>query len=416
MALAFQGILIEKSLERSDPWPAREAISWTLEQLAGDVPDEEVVPFFEFLIQEEALGDRHTKVRRGMLEAGVSVVDKRGQAKLQELLAMFEKQLSASYSSTEVADWIGEALVILLGRLAQHLSTEDPRIPLIATRLVDALKTPSELVQYAVAECLSPLVGPLGARTSGLVGDLMQTLTTAHKYADRRGAAYGLAGVIRGCGVVGLKEFGIIAQLRSSMGDKKNPDARQGALFAFETMSALLGRLFEPYVIEILPLLLAAYGDSTVDVRQAAQDTSKVIMASMSGYGVKSILPSLLGALEEKQWRTKKGSIELLGSMAFLAPRQLSVSLPTVIPRLTSVLTDSHAQVRSAANSSLKRFGEVINNPEVRSLVPSLLKALVDPERTPAALNSLLKKSFVHYIDSASLALVSHFQSCARDH
>lgn len=92
--------------------------------------------------------------------------------------------------------------------------------------------------------------------------------------------------------------------------------------------------------------------------------------------------------------------------MAFCAPKQLSSALPTVIPQLTVVLTDSHAQVRAAGNKSLKQFGEVISNPEIHSLVSTLLKALVDPEKTPVALNALLKKSFVHYIDSPSLAIV----------
>jgi hypothetical protein len=129
-------------------------------------------------------------------------------------------------------------------------------------------------------------------------------------------------------------------------------------------------------------------------------------MGNMSGYGVKLMLPSLLSGLDEKQWRTKKGSIELLGMMAYCSPRQLSLSLPIVIPRLTGVLTDSHAQVRTAANKSLKQFGEVISNPEIQSLVPVLLKALVDPNKTPNALASLLKTSFMHYIDHSSLALV----------
>ncbi|KAF8343178.1 armadillo-type protein [Cantharellus anzutake] len=400
------GMLIERSLEQSDPWPTREAISWTFEQLAQVLPSDELLPFFEFLIREEALGDRHASVRRRMLEAGVAVIDMRGQEKLQELLAEFENQLPATYSSTEIADWVREALVILLGRLAQHLDMGDPRRQSIVARLIDALRTPSELVQAAVAECLSPLAAPLQDKASLLMDELFQTLTTASKYAERRGAAYGLGGILKGWGVVGFKEFRVMASLRSALGNKKNFEARQGALFAIETMSALLGRLFEPYVMEILPLLLAAYGDTTVDVREAAQDASKVIMANLSGYGVKSVLPSLLETLEEKQWRTKKGAIELLGSMAFLAPRQLSISLPIVIPRLTGVLTDSHTQVKTAANSSLKRFGEVITNPEVRSIVPTLLKALVDPEKTSTALNALLKKSFVHYIDSASLALL----------
>jgi hypothetical protein len=136
-------------------------------------------------------------------------------------------------------------------------------------------------------------------------------------------------------------------------------------------------------------------------------------MGNLSGYGVKLILPTLLEGLDEKQWRSKKGSIELLGMMAYCSPRQLSISLPIIIPRLTGVLTDSHAQVRAAANKSLKQFGEVINNPEIQALTPVLLKALVDPGKTTNALSSLLKTSFTHYIDHSSLALVSclHFLS-----
>ena len=82
-----------------------------------------------------------------------------------------------------------------------------------------------------------------------------------------------------------------------------------------------------------------------------------------------------------------------------------------MIPRLTGVLTDSHAQVRAAANKSLKQFGEVISNPEIQNLVPVFLKAMVDPAKTPNALTALLKTSFAHYIDHSSLALVRVFDS-----
>jgi len=93
--------------------------------------------------------------------------------------------------------------------------------------------------------------------------------------------------------------------------------------------------------------------------------------------------------------------------MAFCAPRQLSLSLPTIIPQLTGVINDSHAQVKSAANTSLKRFGEVLSNPEIKSIQSTLMKALADPTaRTNAALAALLKMSFEHYLDSPSLALL----------
>ena len=70
------------------------------------------------------------------------------------------------------------------------------------------------------------------------------------------------------------------------------------------------------------------------DGREATQDASRVIMGNLSEYGIKLILPTLLEGLDEKQCRSKKGSIELL---AYCSPRQLSISLPIVIPRLTGI-------------------------------------------------------------------------------
>jgi hypothetical protein len=341
-----------------------------------------------------------------MLAAGTTVIDAHGQTQLADLITMFESYLSSSSPSTETGDHIKEAVVILIGRVARHLDPSDQRIPVIVDRLVDALKTPSEQVQMAVSDCLSPLIKLIGPRLGQLVDKLLGELVEAEKYAARRGAAYGLAGIIKGTGLRGFKQFGVMNRLRAATEDKKRYEARQGPMFAFETLSSTLGRHFEPYVTHILPLLLTSFGDGTSDVREATQDAAKVIMANMSAYGVKMMLPSLLSGLDEKQWRTKKGSIELLGMMAYCSPRQLSLSLPIVIPRLMGVLTDSHVQVRGAANKSLKQFGEVISNPEIQSLVPVLLKALADPAKIPVALTSLLKTSFLHYIDHSSLALV----------
>ncbi|KAJ3807969.1 armadillo-type protein [Lentinula aff. lateritia] len=400
------GMVIAQSLEQSDPWQARVAVSRAFQLLSPLLIEAEVVPFFHFLIQDEALGDRTPEVRRSMLTAGTITIDLHGHSCIAPLIAMFEEHLSTPSSAAETGDHIKEAVVILFGRVARHLDASDARIPNIVERLVEALKTPSEQVQIAVSECLSPLVNVMRLKVPTLVDSLLEDLFNAPKYASRRGAAYGLAGVIKGTGIGGMKEFSIVTKLRAASEDKKSYESRQGVLFAIETLSITLARLFEPYIELILPILLTLFGDASADVREATQDASRIIMGNMSGYGVKLILPSLLSGLDEKQWRSKKGSIELLGMMAYCSPRQLSLSLPIVIPRLTEVLTDSHAQVRAAANKSLKQFGEVISNPEIQGLVPVLLKALVDPAKTPNALAGLLKTSFMHYIDHSSLALV----------
>jgi hypothetical protein len=246
-----------------------------------------------------------------------------------------------------------------------------------------------------------------GPKTADYVQEMLDSLLNVKAYATQRGAAYGLAGIVSGKGISTLREFRIMSLLKEATENKKEPHQRQGALLAYELFAFVLGRTFEPYVIQLVPQLLAGFGDPSIDVRDACLDASKACFQNLSSYGVKKILPTLLDGLDDTQWRSQKGACNLLGAMAYLDPQQLAASLPDIIPPLTIVLNDTHKEVRNAANRSLQRFGEVISNPEVKSLVNVLLKALSDPTKfTDEALDSLIKVSFVHYLDAPSLALV----------
>ena len=82
----------------------------------------------------------------------------------------------------------------------------------------------------------------------------------------------------------------------------------------------------------------------------------------------------------------------MLGSMAYCAPKQLSSCLPTVVPKLSEVLTDTHPKVQAAAQRALQEVGSVIKNPEIAALVPTILVAVADPnEHTKTALEVLLQ-------------------------
>ncbi|KFA60741.1 hypothetical protein S40285_04728 [Stachybotrys chlorohalonatus IBT 40285] len=397
-----------KKMDLSDPWEARHGIATAFKELASILDVNQLDDLFDFMIQSGPLGDKNGAVRDEMLDAAVKAIELHGKKMVDSLMKKFEQTLEQPDNNSDAADRVNEAVIIMYGALARHLKPGDSKIPVVIERLLATLSTPSETVQYAIAECLPPLVQAYPQNSSKYFDQVMNELLTSKKYATQRGAAYGLAGLIQGRGIRALREYRILSSLRDALENKKEANKREASLIAFELMSIILGRLFEPYVIQIVPELLSGFGDSNADVRDACLAAAKSCFAKLSSYGVKRIMPTLLSGLDDQQWRSKRGACELLGAMAYLDPQQLANSLPEIIPPLTGVLNDSHKEVRAAANRSLKRFGDVITNPEIKGLVDILLKALSDPTKyTDESLDALIKVQFVHYLDAPSLALVT---------
>ncbi|KAK2523012.1 Gcn1 [Columba guinea] len=420
-----------------DQWEARCGIALALNKLSQHLDSSQVKPLFQFFVPD-ALNDRSPEVRKCMLDAALSTLNTHGKDNVNSLLPVFEEFLKnapidASY------DAVRQSVVILMGSLAKHLDKSDPKVKPIVGKLIAALSTPSQQVQESVASCLPPLVPAIKEDAGGMIQKLMQLLLESDKYAERKGAAYGLAGLVKGLGILSLKQQEMMTTLTDAIQDKKNFRRREGALFAFEMLCSMLGKLFEPYVVHVLPHLLLCFGDGNQYVREslrkeearivtqlvnvlfsleAADDCAKAVMSNLSTHGVKLVLPSLLAALEEESWRTKAGmdqyltdvterSVELLGAMAYCAPKQLSSCLPNIVPKLTEVLTDSHVKVQNAGQQALRQIGSVIRNPEILAIAPVLLDALTDPSRkTQKCLQTLLDTKFVHFIDAPSLALI----------
>ncbi|XP_063049670.1 stalled ribosome sensor GCN1 [Engraulis encrasicolus] len=388
-----------------DQWEARCGIALALNKMAQYLDESQVTPLFLFFVPD-ALNDRHPEVRKCMLDAALSALNTHGKDNVSCLLPVFEEFLKEAPQDASY-DSVRQSVVILMGSLAKHLDKNDPKVKPIVAKLINALSTPSQQVQESVASCLPPLVPAIREDAGGMVRKLLELLLESDKYAERKGAAYGLAGLVKGLGILSLKQQDIMTTLTDAIQDKKNFRRREGALFAFEMLCNMLGKLFEPYVVHVLPHLLLCFGDGNQYVREAADDCAKAVMRNLSAHGVKLVLPSLLVALEEESWRTKAGSVELLGAMAFCAPKQLSSCLPSIVPKLTEVLTDSHVKVQKAGQQALRQIGSVIRNPEIQAITPILLDALTDPShRTQHCLQTLLETKFVHFIDAPSLALI----------
>ncbi|KAG6737001.1 hypothetical protein POTOM_060043 [Populus tomentosa] len=224
------------------------------------------------------------------------------------------------------------------------------------------------------------------------------------KYGERRGAAFGLAGVVKGYGISCSKKYGITAAIRESLADRSSVRHREGAQLAFECFCETLGNF--------------------VAVREAAECAARSMMSQLSAQGVKLVLPSILKGLEDKAWRTSKAVYNYLVLLAYCAPQQLSQCLPTI------VLTDTHPKVQSGRTNGTPAVLILVGYeqflwiaiPEVRSVaaraVGSLIRGMGEenfPDPCSLAVLSALGTGYFEHVLLDIIRNCSHQKASMRD-
>jgi len=83
-------------------------------------------------------------------------------------------------------------------------------------------------VQEAASNCLPPLVPAIKDQVPELVQRLLQLLLTSDNYGERKGAAYGLAGLIKGSGILMMKQLDLMTSLTTAIQNKRSAKEREG--------------------------------------------------------------------------------------------------------------------------------------------------------------------------------------------
>jgi hypothetical protein len=78
-----------------------------------------------------------------------------------------------------------------------------------------------------------------------------------------------------------------------------------GALFAFEMLCTMLGKLFEPYVVHVLPHLLLCFGDGNQYVREVSLGAEWTVpRQAWSGRGLRWVPAPAARGLSVPTWVT----------------------------------------------------------------------------------------------------------------
>ncbi|OII73623.1 uncharacterized protein cubi_03421 [Cryptosporidium ubiquitum] len=230
---------------------------------------------------------------------------------------------------------------------------------------------------------------------------------------ERIGAAHIFGSLSKGISVRRLRDFGILEAMESALkfqdGQKSSEmNSLEGLLLCIGSISLYLEYIIEPYTIQFLKSIMHLFSGNDQRIRFYSEKSAEIIIKNLSRYGARLILPIITEGIEEKQWRIKLTSLQLLGIMALNSPHQLSSYLPKAIQTIYQTTSDSHPKVSDAARETLFKMASLIKNPEVNFISQDLITSLIDPTELnfKKALLSLKSVTFVHAIDITTLSLI----------
>ncbi|KAM7207187.1 elongation factor 3 [Naviculisporaceae sp. PSN 640] len=247
------------------------------------------------------------------------------------------------------------------------------------------------------------------AQSLKVLDELMQKLTISKEADAIKEASANLASFINGRIEDLDTPTKTIETLRKQLANKKDAAVREKALEAIKAIAqhSEVSAHVEPYIVALLPQVLAAAGDKITAVKNAAIAAALAIAEGLNPNAVKVALPSLIDSLRNAQkWPEKMTVLDFIDTIIRTAPVQTALLVPQLIPVVSEAMWDTKKEVKDRAYKTMEKVCALIVNRDIERFIPELIKCIAKPENVPETVHLLGATTFVTEVQEPTLALM----------
>ncbi|EPE10892.1 elongation factor 3 [Ophiostoma piceae UAMH 11346] len=242
-----------------------------------------------------------------------------------------------------------------------------------------------------------------------VLADLMNGLTISKDASATKEASSAIATFINGH----IKDVAVPTKtfeaLSKQLNNKKDAAVREKALTAIQAIAqhAEIASNVEPFLIELLPTVLASAGDKITSVKTAAIATGLAIAEAINPNAVKAALPAVLESLRNAQkFPERLLALDFLDTLIRTAQAQMSTRVPELIPAVSEAMWVTKKEVSARAFKTMETVCGLIVNKDIEKFIPELIKCIAKPENVPETVHLLGATTFVTEVQSPTLALM----------
>jgi elongation factor 3 len=247
------------------------------------------------------------------------------------------------------------------------------------------------------------------AQSAKVLDELMQKLTISKDAAEIKDAASAVASFINGRIEDLDAPTKTVEALKKQLANKKDAAVREKALVTVQSIAqhSEVSAHVEPYLITLLPSVLAAAGDKITSVKNAAIAAALAIAGAINANAIKAALPALIDSLRNAQkWPEKMTALDFVDSLIESAPAQMAFRVPELIPVISEAMWDTKKEVKDRAYKTMEKLCQLIVNRDIERFIPELIKCIAKPENVPETVHLLGATTFVTEVQEPTLALM----------
>lgn len=255
----------------------------------------------------------------------------------------------------------------------------------------------------------SKMASKENAKSIKVLDDLMAKLNLSKSQDEVNAATANIATFINGAIEEADAPTKTVESLKKQLGNKKDAAARERALNTIQAIAehSQVSPTVEPYLIVLLPLVLAAVGDKITAVKNAAQPAAVAIVKAVNPNAVKVALPPIVNSiLTAQKWQEKMTGLTLVETIVEQSPIQLALRVPDLIPVISESMWDTKPEVKKAAYGTMEKVCGLIVNKDIERFIPELIKCIAKPENVPETVHLLGATTFVTDVHEPTLAIM----------
>ncbi|CAK7210965.1 translational elongation factor EF-1 alpha [Sporothrix curviconia] len=247
------------------------------------------------------------------------------------------------------------------------------------------------------------------AKSEKVLVDLMQNLTIAKEAEQIKESSTAIATFINGH----IEDLDVpsktIDALQKQLNNKKDAVVREKALYAVQAIAqhAQVSPAVEPFLVVLLPAVMAGAGDKITAVKTAAFAAALAIAGALSPNAVKVALPPVLESLRNAQkFPERLLALDFIDTLIRTSKIQMGTRVPDLIPAVSEAMWVTKKEVSVRAYKTMEAVCNLIDNKDIEQFIPELIKCIAKPENVPETVHKLGATTFVADVHQPTLALM----------